>query len=382
MKPDKEVDDDLPCDLAREVYSILGMPIDVIEMPSALYRVKAAAASRMPFLVSTPNLNFLANFRSEPEFRESILQSDLCLPDGTSIVWLARLLGVPIRNRVAGSDLFDALKAGLNPSIPLKVFLFGGLEGVAVAACRKLNDQNVGVYCVGSYYPGSGSTEDMSGDEIINRINHSNADFLVVALGARKGQIWLLQNHHRLLIPVRSHLGAVINFQAGVVRRSPSVLRRIHLEWLWRIKEEPHLWERYWNDGKALLRLLFTSILPLAVWERWLRLKYGGPAQDLIITPATAQEVVTLSLSGPATAQHLPNAIPVFKRAIAANRPIVIDFTNANAVDARFLGFLLMFRKQVKKAGAKVTLTGLSPRLKTLFRLHGSEFLLSAGNDA
>ena len=50
------------------------------------------------------------------------------------VVWIARLLGIPIKNRVAGSDIFDALKAGHNAAKPLKVFLFGGAEGVAAAA--------------------------------------------------------------------------------------------------------------------------------------------------------------------------------------------------------------------------------------------------------
>src|SRR4029450_1688151 len=98
---------------------------------------------------------------------------------------------------------------------------------------------------------------------IIATINASNADFLVVALGASKGQSWLQHNHHRLSIPVRAHLGAAINFQAGFLRRAPKIVRKAGFEWLWRIKEEPHLWQRYWHDGRTLLHLLWTRILPL-----------------------------------------------------------------------------------------------------------------------
>ena len=201
------------------------------------------------------------------------------------IIWIAWLSGIPIKNRIAGSDIFDALKAEHSTAHPLKVFLFGGHEGVAAAASRALNGQRGGLYCVGWFYPGFCSAEEMSRDDIIDNINSSGADFLVASLGAQKGQLWLQRNHHRLLIPVRAHLGASLNFQAGTVRRAPPIMRKFGLEWLWRIKEEPYLWRRYWNDGRVLLRLLFTHVLPFAFWTWWLRLRYERPGEDLIITP-------------------------------------------------------------------------------------------------
>lgn len=82
--------------------------------------------------------------------------------DGMPIVWIARVLGVPIKNRIAGSDIFDALKTEHDFANPLKVFLFGGPEGVAAAACRALNAQPSGLCCVGSHYPGFGSIDEMS----------------------------------------------------------------------------------------------------------------------------------------------------------------------------------------------------------------------------
>ena len=81
----------------------------------------------------------------------------------------------------------------------------------------------------------------------------------------KKGQLWLLHNHERLKIPVRAHLGATINFTAGKVRRAPAAFRRWGLEWLWRIKEEPHLWKRYWNDGMTFMGLVFTHVIPFIV---------------------------------------------------------------------------------------------------------------------
>src|SRR5207244_10946213 len=100
--------------------------------------------------------------------------------------------------------------------------------------------------------PGFGSVEEMSRDHIIDKVNAGAADFLAVSLGAKKGQLWLHRNHQRLTIPVRAHLGVTVNFQAGTVKRAPLRLRAWGLEWLWRIKEEPHLWRRYAHDGRVL----------------------------------------------------------------------------------------------------------------------------------
>jgi N-acetylglucosaminyldiphosphoundecaprenol N-acetyl-beta-D-mannosaminyltransferase len=366
-----------PDDLSREVYCILGIPVDAIGIQAVLRRIRSAAAARTPFLFSTPNLNFLVISQSDRDFRQSLILSDLCTADGVPIIWFAWLAGIPIKNRIAGSDVFDALKAEFGAARPLETFLFGGPDGAAEAASRALNDQPSGLHCSGWLYPGFGSAEEMSRDDIIDNINSSNADFLVVSLGAQKGQLWLLLNHDHLLIPVRAHLGASLNFQAGTVRRAPSFMRRLGLEWLWRIKEEPHLWRRYWNDGRVLLRLLFTHVLPLAFWMCWLRLRHDR-GEDLVIAQAHGCETITLSLSGPADARHVDKAIFALKEAIATGKRIALDFSKTRTIDARFLGLLLMLNKTLNKTGAAPIFVGLSPELETIFRLNGLDFKSSS----
>jgi N-acetylglucosaminyldiphosphoundecaprenol N-acetyl-beta-D-mannosaminyltransferase len=367
----------LPDDLSREVYCIVGMPVDAIGMHAVLRRIRLAAATRTSFLISTLNLNFLVNSQSDRDFRESLILSDLCTADGVAITWIAWLAGIPIKNRIAGSDIFDALKAERSTALPLKIFLFGGAEGVAAAASRALNGPPSGLCCRGWLYPGFCSAEEMSRDDIIDNINSSGADFLVASLGAQKGQLWLQRNHRRLSIPVRAHLGASLNFQAGTIRRAPLIMRKLGLEWLWRIKEEPYLWRRYWNDGRVLLHLLLTHVLPFAFWTSWLRLRYER-SEDLIITRAYGRETVTLSLSGPADARHVGKAIPAFKEAIATKKQIALDFSNTRNIDARFLGLLLMLKKTLKKTGAAPIFLGLSPGLKIIFRLNGLDFKSSS----
>src|SRR5215469_790072 len=195
-----------PSDLSRSVYCFLGIPIDAINMATVVHRIEAAAANRSAFLISTPNLNFLVNGWSDPEFRESLLDSDLCPPDGMPIVWIARLIGLPIKERVAGADILEWLQTPGRCVRRLTIFLFGGAEGVAAAAARTLNAEPSGLNCVGTIDPGFASISQMSQDHIIEAINSSNADFLAACLGAKKGQLWLQRNHKQLSIPVRAHL--------------------------------------------------------------------------------------------------------------------------------------------------------------------------------
>jgi N-acetylglucosaminyldiphosphoundecaprenol N-acetyl-beta-D-mannosaminyltransferase len=369
-------DDDLADnDLVRDVYCILGIPVDSIDMGSVLRKIRAAAGKSEPFLLSTPNLNFLILSQSDRQFRESLILSDLCPADGTAIVWVARLLRIPIRNRIAGADIFDLLRAKQGCKAPLKAFLFGGAEGVAATACEVLNSRRGGLACVGSLYPRFGSLDEMSKPEVIEAINSSGAEFLIASLGAKKGQEWLRRNHYALRVPVRAHLGAALNFQAGTVGRAPQLIRKMGLEWLWRIKEEPQLWRRYWNDGRQLLRLVISRVLVLTIWARYLSVKHG--TEPFIVTLSQTTNTVTVNLRGPATARHVEDIATVLKEATMTNKQLIVNFLETCLIDARVLGLLIMLRKRLQARGENPLFKGLSSRLKAIFHLSGASYLLS-----
>ena len=285
------VEDHHADDLSRDVFGVLGLPIDVIDLESLLQKIDTAVSKKSPFLLSTPNVNFLMMSRSDACFRETLLMSDLCPVDGMPLVWISRLLGIPLQQRLSGSDIFDKLRSrAVNQK--LKVFLFGGAEGVAATLGEKLNDADGGLNCVGVLNPGFGSVEDMSSPAIVHNINASQADLLTVFLSARKAQHWLLENHNRLDIPVRVQLGTTVNLQAGLVRRAPPILRELGFEWLWRIKEEPYLWRRYTKDGISLISLFLTKVLILAFEERMLR----SSKQELQISRIEDSKALRLKL--------------------------------------------------------------------------------------
>src|SRR5262245_27449144 len=357
--------------LSRKIYCVLGIPIDRIEMPDVLRQIAAAIASRTPFLISTPNLHFLVTSQTDLEFRESLLRSDLCTADGMPLVWLSRLLGIPIHERVAGADVFETLKTVNGPT---KVFLFGGADGLAAAACEKINSESQSVTCVGSIFPGFGDVDQMSTDSIFETINASKADFLLAALGAKKGQKWLLRNHERIRTPVRAHLGATMGFQAGQLRRAPVYLQKLGLEWLWRISEEPHLWKRYWNDGWVFLRLLLTRVLPLIVASKFLEIRWRKE-NSLNIDQSENQNSVILRFKGFATAKNIEKATAAFEEAMLSKKDIVINLRDSRLIDARFLGLLCVLDKELAKQRLRAKLADIPRPVRSILRLSGFEFL-------
>jgi N-acetylglucosaminyldiphosphoundecaprenol N-acetyl-beta-D-mannosaminyltransferase len=249
----------------RNIWCILGLPFDALDMNSVIEKLHTAAINKTSCFISTPNLNFLVASHKTSEFKNSVINSDLNVVDGKPLIWVARLLNIPMPERVAGSNLIEELIENKNNNPPLKVFFFGGESNVAEIACNKLNAVNSGLKCVGSFNPGFGSIDEMSSKEVINKINQSNSDFVIVSLGAKKGQAWIERNRKDLDAPIISHLGAVINFIAGTIKRSPKLMQKLGLEWLWRIKEDPLLWKRYFFDGFSFIGLLLTRVLPLLV---------------------------------------------------------------------------------------------------------------------
>lgn len=347
-----------PPSFDRLVHCILGLPFDAVSLTEAVVRVRHAVLTREPLFISTPNLNFLIASQNDAAFRQSVIQSDLSLADGMPIIWLAKLLGIPIKERVAGSTLFEVLRdSPAEPGTPpIKVFFFGGPDGVAQAAAQQINacsrPHGGGMRCVGYMSPGFGSIADMSTQAIIAHINAAQADFVVVALGAAKGQAWILHNRDHLNAPVISHLGAVVNFVAGAVTRAPIWAQRYGLEWAWRIKEEPNLWRRYWGDGLGLLKLLFRRVL-LQAWYLRVLMPSQAALQAAVVSVAAAKQGagVELQMAGPWATANLPRLAASLRTHAASGEPLTIDCTHTTYVDSSVVGVLIQLYSYRKRMG-------------------------------
>lgn len=357
----------------RDVVCLAGLPLDVLTLAQAVAHLRAAALARQRCFVSTPNLNFAVAARRDPAFRDSVLRSDLSLADGAPLVWIARLLGLPITERVAGASLFEALRA--HAGEPLKVFFFGGPPGAAETASRMLAAGPGGLRGVGFDPAGFGSVEEMSGIDRIARINASGADFVIVSLGAKKGQAWIEHNAAALEAPLLCHMGAVVNFAAGTVARAPKRVQHLGLEWLWRIKEEPRLWRRYGSDGIVFIGWFATRVLP-AFWAVRRR-QSPGSAQSCVVD-AVGAGGLRIRLAGRWCRADLAPLRAAFATASEGGRRCELSLEGVSDIDAAFLGLVCIARGAMGEQ--KVALADVAPALRRTMRHFGAEFLLGSSS--
>lgn len=351
----------------RDEICVLGLPFDFVDEEGAVNVLDTAISARAPCFLSTPNLNFAISAMQDTEFRRSVLESDLSVADGMPLIWLSRLIGSPLPERVAGSSLFDRMR-WRDSDAPLSVFFFGGMGDVAENACAKLNEGSSGMTAVGYLNPGIGSIQDMSAAEIVDAINDRSPDFLVVSLGAKKGQSWILANRHRLNARVVSHLGAVVNFVAGTVHRAPIFWQKLGLEWVWRILEEPGLWKRYFFDGLKFIAVLVTKAFPLAVYGRYFRNKYAGEGFRYSCT--TERDVSILSLIGSATKNNSSGLKHELPNLLTSTSRLVLDLKNLNYADSSVYALLLRISTEAVRLGIRLEMQNVQPRIKRMARLH------------
>lgn len=357
-------------DFSRNVHCLFGLPFDAVGSDEAVDNILDAVSERRRCVLSTPNLNFMVASQDDAAFRHSVIHSDLSVVDGMPLVWAGRCLGVPFRGRVAGSGLFESLHRRNTGQTPVKVYLFGGDQGVADKACAAINASGGGVECVGHASPGFGSMESMSTPEILAAINSSGADFLVVSLGAKKGQAWIEHNITRLDPPVVSYLGAVINFMAGTVRRAPPWMQRNGLEWLWRISEERGLWKRYWDDGRQALGLIGKNVAPGLLTYYLDRHRFGTDQASLDIVETELG--IRLSLVGAWTAASLEPLRQALSLHADTNKQLHIDLGDVTFIDSSFVALMVMLRRFRLDSKRVWYLENVSVRLKRLLRMYGA----------
>lgn len=353
-------------DFFRNVHCVMGLPIDAMSMDEAVQLLQKARVNRSKCFFSTPNLNFVIASQKQAEFRESVCMSNLSLADGMPLVWVAKLLRIPIRERVSGSDLFDRLRHQTESL--WRVFFFGGPKGVGQEACLAIGDQSVGVLPTGYIYPGFVNTDEMSREDLLQCINQSEPDMVVVSLGAAKGQDWICRNHQHIEAPVIGHLGAVINFVAGNIRRAPPWMQRAGLEWVWRAKEESALVRRYLNDGLSFLRLLATRVLPLA-WHQATRKPTPDDVQAAYADLQQQDGIQMVHLRGAWNLSNLAPVREIFTRVEQGHGNVVLNMAEVHSIDSGFLGLLLLLEQALSARQLHLRLTETPQPIRRYLRL-------------
>ena len=357
-------------DFDRDIWCLLGIPVDIADIDRAVAEIDAAVRDRHRLSFVTPNVNWLVRALRDDQARREIIEADLSLIDGAPLVAIAKALDIPVKSRVAGSDIFEALRRrpGFG-SRRLKTFFFGGRDGAAEAAVKALHQESGGVDAVGWHNPGFGDLDSMSASPVIEKINAADPDFVIVALGAAKGQSWIERNHTALNAPVIAHLGAVVDFTAGGIKRAPAMIQKFGMEWAWRIKEEPALWRRYFNDAMALASISLTRLLPQLLNSA------GKPSGEVAESRLVhGAEGAGIRLSGDLVYSNLRGVRDAFRTAANQGGHIRLDFTDVKSIDRSFLGLILMLEKHVTRSGQTLFIDGASASQLAFMKANGMRY--------
>ena len=353
-------------------YSLLGIPFHEVSLDDVVGHIKHCVQHKQKCFLTTPNLNFLVQAQRDRQFFQTILDSDLCIADGMPIVWLAGLLELPIKTRVAGSDVFEALMNTPPGDRIIRTFFFGGQPGVAEKATKALNEKHGLLHGCGFYDPGFGSVEEMSSDAIIQLINDARPDFVVVALGASKGQKWISHNKERLSCQVISHLGAVVNFVAGDIQRAPVAFQKVGLEWLWRIFKEPVLWKRYGQDGLAALRLLISKVLPM---KMALKRILASPS-DPEFTVCHHDGWTEIHFSGNFHGVDPDNYIATIRQELTTGQPVRLNISHVTFFGGRLISELQQLAVEARRQQQNLTFQCHNSTARKLISHHCVDYLL------
>jgi N-acetylglucosaminyldiphosphoundecaprenol N-acetyl-beta-D-mannosaminyltransferase len=220
--------------------NILGVAIDDVTEPEALERVAAFIAAGGPHHIVTVNPEFVMEARRNPVFREVLAGADLATPDGFGLLLVARRRGTPFRGRVTGVALTEQI-AALAARRGWSLFLLGAAPGVAERAAEALRRANPGLRIGGCY---AGSPRPADEPAIRAMIAAARPDVLLVAYGHPAQDLWIARNQPALGVPVAIGVGGVFDYLAGVVPRAPAWMRRLGLEWLYRLIRQPWRWRR------------------------------------------------------------------------------------------------------------------------------------------
>jgi N-acetylglucosaminyldiphosphoundecaprenol N-acetyl-beta-D-mannosaminyltransferase len=217
---------------------------------------------REPGFFITANLQYAMLSARDSRLAEVNRRAAFLVADGMPMVWYSRLLGKPLPERVAGSDLiyFLACRAAERG---YRMFFLGGQPSAAADAATTLSWMYPGLKVAGVEAPQIESLSPDDHQRLIERIRDARPDVLLVAFGQPKGELWLAENVQALEVPACVQVGASFDFVAGRAARAPRWMQRSGLEWLYRMVCDPRrLGPRYVRNAWFLAKAVFRDL-----WE-------------------------------------------------------------------------------------------------------------------
>ena len=226
--------------------NIRGINIANVDLDEAVAFLEESIAADTPAAVYTPNAEIVQLCINDSDFRSTVNNAELVVPDVVGVVKAARILGTPLKGKVAGVELGEKLLQAASKN-GYKVFFFGGKDagrtesGVSVAdQCKAVFEEKYpGINIVGTR-DGYCKKEGADNEETLRLINESGAEILFVCLGAPLQEKWIAANRGKMPnVKVFLGLGGSLDVYSGNVKRAPKVFIKLGLEWFYRLLCEP-----------------------------------------------------------------------------------------------------------------------------------------------
>lgn len=219
---------------------VCGVEFDDLSIQEAVERALWLMEEARSVIAVTPNAEIVLEAQRNRALRSVIRSAELVLADGTGIIHASRIQGTPLHHRSAGIDFCSALLARMS-ELGQRVFLLGGVEGVAEEAGKRLEARYPGLVIAGTHNGFFNAEESYT---LIEQINAASPDLLIVCLGSPKQELWMKRCRERLLVGMMIGLGGTLDVYSGRVERAPERWRRLGLEWLYRLIREPRRFRR------------------------------------------------------------------------------------------------------------------------------------------
>lgn len=227
-------------------YDVLGTRIAVLteERTIELLRREIDAGRRGYVCLCT--VHEVVESRRDPELRAALAGASLTTPDGMPLVWWGRRVeGRPV-SRVCGPDLLPALLGDPRHRRTRHYFFGGANPGITRGMVDALRREHPAAIVAGSSTPSFRPLDEDELQRAAEEIDRARPDIVWVGLGGRKQVLWMQAMRPRLAAPLLVGVGAAFDFLTGTKRRAPVWMRRVGLEWLFRLGCEPRrLWRRY-----------------------------------------------------------------------------------------------------------------------------------------
>ena len=221
---------------------ICGLPVHPISQHQLIEAMITRAKRGIRTSVHYLNAHTFALSENDPDFRRILATSDLLYADGMGVVWAGRWLGHQIPERLSAADYFETFCRRCAEE-ELSVYLLGGSAGVSETAAEVLVSRVPALSIAGTQ---EGYFSDQQGNRVIDDINASGADLVVVGMGSPRQESWLAGHARDLKVPVRWAVGALLDYFADRERRAPRWLCRCGGEWVYRLMQNPtKRWRRY-----------------------------------------------------------------------------------------------------------------------------------------